>query len=98
MSVYIDNMNAGFGRMVMCHMSADTTEELLSMVDRIGVSRRWIQYPGTHREHFDVCIAKKRLAVSLGAEEVTTKELVRRNLRKREACLQTSPPAPRFKE
>lgn len=62
-------MNAGFGRMKMCHMMADTTEELLSMADKIGVARKWIQYPGTAHEHFDVCLSKKAKAISFGAEE-----------------------------
>lgn len=33
MPVYIDNYNAPFGKMIMCHLVADTTEELLAMVD-----------------------------------------------------------------
>jgi hypothetical protein len=82
MAVYVDDMKAPYRGMVMCHMSADTHEELVAMADRIGVARRWIQYPGTFREHFDICASKRKLAVMNGAEEVTTKELVRRNMMK----------------
>jgi len=75
MSVYVDNMEAGFGRMIMCHMIADTTEELLGMVDKIGVQRKWIQYPGTGHEHFDICLSKKKLAIKHGAIEISMREL-----------------------
>jgi hypothetical protein len=71
MSVYVDDMEAPFNRMIMCHMFADTTEELLSMVDRIGVQRKWIQHAGTYKEHFDICKSKRKLAVKLGAKEVS---------------------------
>lgn len=47
MSVYIDSYNAKFGRMIMCHMMADSLEELYEMVDKIGVNRKWIQKIGT---------------------------------------------------
>lgn len=83
MSVYVDDMEAGFGRMVMCHMIADSTEELLGMVDRIGVARRWIQKPGTPKEHFDIAKGKRRLAVHHGAIEISQEELVRRIQRRR---------------
>lgn len=43
MSVYVDDVENGFGRMKMCHLWADTLPELLEMVDRIGVQRKWIQ-------------------------------------------------------
>lgn len=76
MAVYVDDYRAAFGRMTMCHMMADTTDELLAMADRIGVARKWIQAEGTHREHFDVCLAKRRLAVAAGAIEVRSRELV----------------------
>ena len=68
--VYIDDFNAPYRRMLMCHMMADTTEELLTMVDKIGVQRKWIQYPGTQHEHFDICLTKKQLAIRHGAQEV----------------------------
>lgn len=74
MPVYIDDYEAPFGRMRMCHMIADTTEELLAMVDKIGVARKWIQYPGTYNEHFDICLSKKKKAVSLGAKEITARK------------------------
>lgn len=78
MTVYVDDMRAPFGNMVMCHMWADTLEELLAMVDRIGVQRKWIQgHPslsfGKHRSaswvHFDITLSKRALAVSAGAIE-----------------------------
>lgn len=78
MSVYVDDMRAGFGRMTMCHMIADTPEELDYMADTIGVARKWKQYPGTHREHYDVCLSKRALAVKAGAVEVSQRELVQR--------------------
>lgn len=75
MSVYVDNMFAPFRGMLMCHLYADTTEELLAMVDTIGVARKWIQYPGDPvKEHFDVCKAKRALAIKAGAIESTWKD------------------------
>ena len=55
--IIVDDMKAPFGRMVMCHMMADTTEELLAMADKIGVDRKWLQAAGTKREHFDICLS-----------------------------------------
>lgn len=127
--VYVDNMNAPYGDMIMCHMIADSTEELLAMVqyylygiallitgqsgqkerqsgqkilpvffcfvrfkerfnafcvpiikaictmaDKIGVKRKWLQYPGTRHEHFDICLSKKKLAIKAGAKEVSMLE------------------------
>lgn len=84
MAVYVDDMEAGFGRMIMCHMIADTPEELLAMADRIGVARRWIQYAGTWKEHFDVCKSKRAAAVRAGAIEVSTQDLARRLMARRQ--------------
>jgi len=56
-------------------MMADTTDELLQMADKIGVQRKWLQYPGTKHEHFDVCLSKKKKAIEFGAKEITRQEL-----------------------
>ena len=77
MPVYIDNAYLPFRRMVMCHMIADTTEELLEMADKIGVARKWIQDAGGHQEHFDICKEKRLLAVQEGAIEVDKYDLGR---------------------
>ena len=79
MSVYVDDMCdthlGAVGRMKMSHMIADTTEELLVMADRIGVSRKWIQYPGTDREHFDIAKSKRAAAIAAGAISMSMREL-----------------------
>jgi hypothetical protein len=75
-SVYVDDVRHRFGNMVMCHLWADTLDELLDMVDRIGVQRKWIQgHPtlsfGKHRNaswvHFDIAMSKKAMAIGAGA-------------------------------
>ena len=76
MTVYVDDVQHKFGSMLMCHMWADTLEELLAMADRIGVNRKWIQGhkelstgKGKHASwlHFDIAQSKKLLAIERGA-------------------------------
>jgi len=73
--VYVDNMQATFGRMLMCHMIADTHDELITMVETIGVKPKWIQQAGTHGEHFDICQTKRAKAVAAGAIEISLRDL-----------------------
>ena len=75
MSVYVDDMRAKFGRMVMCHMIADTEEELHEMADKIGVARRWHQNADTYRSHYDISLSKRALAIQRGAQEITWRQL-----------------------
>jgi hypothetical protein len=72
--VYVDDMKASYGRMVMCHMIADSTEELVNMARRIGVNPKWIQKAGTSREHFDIAMSKRAAAVRFGAVEITQRQ------------------------
>lgn len=68
MTVYVDDVQHRYGRMLMCHMWADSMDELLAMADKIGVARKWLQRPPKASwVHFDICISKKKLALAEGA-------------------------------
>lgn len=68
MSVYVDRVALSFGRMVMCHMIADTPDELHAMADRIGVARHWFQQPPKASFwHYDIAKSRRALAVAVGA-------------------------------
>ena len=81
MAVYVDDAIWPYGRMMMCHMLADTVDELHSMADRIGVRRKWLQ--NKRVPHYDICKSKRALAVKLGAVEVSRERVV--ELTKRES-------------
>lgn len=73
MTVYVDTAKHQYGRMVMCHMGADTLEELHAMAAKIGVARRWFQNkPG--RPHYDICYTMKLKAIALGAALISQKD------------------------
>lgn len=75
--VYIDDMFATLGRMKMCHMVADTDEELHKMAIAIGMRVEWWQSPANHfASHYDVSKQKRELAISLGAIPVTSRQCV----------------------
>lgn len=78
MSVYVDNMFAGFGRMTMCHMLADSRYELDEMADKIGVARKWIQAAGTYKEHYDICMSKREQAIVNGAIEINWRDVAQK--------------------
>lgn len=84
MTVYVDDMRAPFGRLIMCHMLADTDDELHAMADHIGVARRWWQSPAkTSGSHYDIALSKRALAVAAGAVEITLRQASAMNLRRR---------------
>lgn len=83
MTAYVDDMRAKFGRMVMCHMVADTDEELHAMAARIGVARRWHQAPPKHDSHYDIALSRRALAIAAGAVEITWRQCAAMNWRRR---------------
>ncbi len=76
MTVYVDDMKVKYGRMIMCHMVADTINELHEMADKIGIKRKWFQDKPNH-PHYDISLGRKRLAIQYGAKEITIKEIVK---------------------
>jgi hypothetical protein len=87
MPIYVDDMAARYNRMIMSHMIADSTEELLAMAELIGVNRRWLQKRGKPGEHFDICRSKRVLAIRHGAIPLTTRELARMTLARKRAAV-----------
>lgn len=72
--VYVDAPIWSYGRMKMCHMLADSEDELHAMAAAIGINRKWFQnerYP-----HYDICKSKRALAVQNGALEIGRKQFV----------------------
>jgi len=78
-TVYVDDMRAPYGRMVMCHMMAADLDELHAMAKLIGVQRRWFQ-----GDHYDICLSKRKRAIEAGAEEVSARQLVAMRKARRE--------------
>lgn len=81
MAVYVGTIEFGYGRMTMFHMATDgEIEELHQMVDKIGVQRKWFQNKGTDKltPHYDICKAKKVLAIKYGAIELNDREIIKK--------------------
>lgn len=88
MAVYVDDMHltdmGRLGSMKMCHMIADSDEQLHAMADTIGVARRWWQSPArTSGSHYDIAMSKRALAIKAGAVEITMRQAAAMNARRR---------------
>ena len=53
------------------HLFAETPAELAEFARRLGLSPSWLQYAGTHREHFDVTDTVRRRALQAGAVPIS---------------------------
>lgn len=69
MTVFVDSARNALGRMKMCHMIADTLEELHEMAEKIGMQRSWFQGEASF-PHYDVSLTRRGKAVRLGAVEL----------------------------
>ena len=68
MAVYVDDYRGRLGRMIMCHMMADTVEELHEFAEKLGMKREWFQNGSA--PHYDVSLTRRALAIKLGAVEL----------------------------
>jgi len=71
MPVYVDTARYPFRGYVMCHMTADSLDELHIMADKIGMERRWFQAPPkASHPHYDIPEHKRAKALAFGARQV----------------------------
>jgi hypothetical protein len=76
MTVYVDTAENKYGRLVLCHMLADSMDELMAMADKIGVDRKWYQgFDKASCPHFDIAKSKRVLAIQNGAIEIDRRTL-----------------------
>lgn len=75
MPVYVDNMRAKYQGMVMCHMVADTLEELHIMAEKIGLRPEWFQMSNSGVPHYDIPIFRREMALENGATEIDRHQL-----------------------
>jgi hypothetical protein len=92
MTVYVDDMmmQAKVGRVRAnarwSHLMADTPEELHEFAQRLGLRREWAQHEDDlPMLHYDVTMTKRKLAIELGAVEITWREAGRRVVALRKA-------------
>ena len=78
MTIYVDKPQLRSGRFNgYCHMMADgDLSELHAFAERLGLRRYFQDNP--RFPHYDLSQTKRKLAVSLGAVEITAEELVSR--------------------
>jgi len=68
MAVYVDDARIPYRGMLMCHLWADTREELHTFAATLGLRRSWFQCPPRASwEHYDICLSKRAEAVRRGA-------------------------------
>jgi hypothetical protein len=56
-------------------MIADTLDELHEMADAIGIARKWFQGDSSF-PHYDICKAKRALAIEKGAIELSRRDFI----------------------
>jgi len=73
MAILVDECRWSHRDHVWCHMISDTSlEELHDFAQRLGIPSR-----GFHGDHYDLPQHVRDTAVSLGAQQVTSREIVR---------------------
>lgn len=86
MSIFLDTASYQFKGELWCHMMTDgTTDELLNFAKQLGLRPNWIQKKNTPYEHFDLSPSIREKAVTIGAIEISSKEMVKHCIRKRQA-------------
>ena len=73
MSVYVNKLRARYGGLTLCHLLADSVEELHAMAARIGVERGLFQQDRI--PHYDLSRTKREEAIAAGALVIDRQQL-----------------------
>ena len=69
--IYVDAPKYPFKRFVMCHLMADSLDELHAFAERLSLSKEWFQ-----DDHYDISKSKRTQAIKMGALTVSSRYLV----------------------
>ncbi len=85
MAVYIDDLAVLLRGRRMCHMAADSLEELHAMAEKVGIGREWFHDGDTPinkrlrlHSHYDVNLRESKLVIEQGAIVVQAADMVYR--------------------
>lgn len=66
--IYVDAPKYRFKRFIMCHLMADSLDELHTFAERLSLSKEWFQ-----GDHYDISKSKRTHAIRMGALEVSSR-------------------------
>ena len=69
---------------IWCHMIADDLGELHTMAAKIGLKRSWFQHKSNGTPHYDLTLAKRRLAIEKGAISIDWRTFAKKTQEMRE--------------
>lgn len=75
MAVYVDNARIEWRNKLWCHLVADSLEEIHAIAGKLNLRREWFQVKGRY-PHYDVTVAVRDRALSLGAIDADKRQLI----------------------
>lgn len=84
MAIMVDEAIWPFKHTLYCHMMSDQPgeaglNELHAFAAKLGLKKQWLQNSSPRNPHYDLSQNMRRLAIRLGAQPVTARELMERN-------------------
>ena len=73
MAVYVNKMRARYGALTLCHLLADSVDELHAMAARIGLEP--MLFNAGKIPHYDLSVAKRDQAIAAGAQVIDRQQL-----------------------